>query len=268
MAVSIETCTVIKVDGYKGVWKVPPDMIVTADDTTYLRLLPYSAPLVRMLCELSANAPIPMPKNFSLTSSCGYKALVRLRNDVQQRELADEQQPKVTRRLFDVAPQAAKKRRVCRDAMKDMRQQPRTLAIDVPSGDVGDTVSVSVLRPVHPKDCLAVALDAQALSAVFAYICERDFEVTDYYKQDKSLPKGIWKRHNGYLVAHDVGGATRYKLMPTKDDNALDNAIAFQANPSSVEPDGEYQSNEDGCDEAGVHAPLHDMSEAGAAAGA
>ena len=253
MAVSIETCTIIKVEGSKGAWKVPRDLLVNVDDATYVRLPPSTTSLVRMLCEMSSSAPKPTPKNFSLTASCGYKSLVRLRNDAQQRELAEEQQPMASRRLFDVAPPTTNKRkRVSRTDIRGMREQPQTLSIDVPSCNGGDAIPVSVLRPVHPKDCLAVLLDTTDMGAVFAYIGHCEFEQTEYYKQDRSLPKGIWKRSNGYLVAHEVDGQTRYKLLPNTADDALDNAIAFKANPSLFDTDVDDGDNGAVDDEAHV----------------
>ena len=219
MAVYIDTVTTITVEGVKGTWRVPSELMLTIDDVNYVRLAPYAHSLVRMLCSAADGAPKPIPKNYSLTCSAGYKSLVRLRNEAQQQELA-EIQPTPVRSLFGgiVQPKARPRKRICRDRVKELRQQPQSIAIDVVPIGGGDPKSVSVLRPIHSTDCLTVVLDPGALQVVFDTIIHGSFGMPiDKHDVAEQRPKGIWKRGCRFIVPYQIDGIAKYKSRPSVD---------------------------------------------------
>ena len=238
MKVIIETRTAIKVEGGKSGWNVPTDCVVDCDGLMYVKIPPGYPVVVKMLCEGAAHAPDPVPKDFSLLASVGYRHLVEIRNQTQSDELVEDRPSTKLFRSED-QQQQPKKRRLTRDRINELRQSPTALTIKVPT-EHGDT-DVSVLRPIHPKDALAVQLAPDQLSAVFAHIRNSQFDDTTYYKRDKTLPKGIWRKAGAYIVKYlDADGKERSHGCAT-----IDEAITFQEdNPYTVE-----QCNGDGKDD-------------------
>ena len=225
MPVSIDTVATIKLDGAKGTWRVPQKSIIQIDGVNYVRLEPYTFTLVKMVCEQAVGLPNPIPK--SLTHSVGYKSLVRLRNDAHQREFISDQ-PTPNRSLFggDCQPTARPRKRICRDKVRELREQPRTIDIEVEPTSGGEPLQVSVLRPIHALDCLTVKLCETTLGVVFDTIINGGFDAPEESRslEEHPRPKGIWKRGKGFIVPYAVDGIAKYKLRPS-----IDAAVEFQS---------------------------------------
>ena len=219
MPVSIATYKEVtfEVGGVAALWKVHPADLVDVSGETYVRLKPYDTSLVRLICaHAPGSAPDPVPKNYTLTASVGYRKLISLRNEAQRAALCgDEATP--ARSLFGArsAPTPSKAPRVPRQATKERRAAPSTMVVELPPHDRNSTTtSVSLLRPLHPQDILCVALDTEVLDAIFGFVCGHGFDNEGAHKWDRSLPKGVFKRKAGYLCK-DTSGVCKHKLLKT-----------------------------------------------------
>ena len=231
----------VSLPGLKTVWRITPKDVSKKeeDGDEYVCVNPQNTNLLNLIVEQNPNAPNPVPKRMTLTWSWGLQQLKKLRNDAQSATMKHAG-PACT--LFD-APQAKKPKMCTREENKQKRDERDAVEIEVPVGG-GDTKAVRVLRPVHPKDQLYVVYEAEALNSVLLFIRESTFEEPSEYRRDMSLPPGIRKRGDGFLVAYKKSDGTGgYKMCATLED-----AIASQAqiaNDETLTIEAQMQAGDD-----------------------
>ena len=184
----------VSLEGLKQTAKITKaeDLVYIHENRLFIRLATNNSSLVALICEDNDLAPSPVPKNCGLGKTVGYPELVKLRNQTQASELEGD-----GCNLFgDEAPSSKKKPRVSKKAMKEMREKPEVLTLHLP--EYGE---IKCLRPIHSKDALFVEYDAQNLTRVFNFMRKAGFLDDGVYgPRDPSLPKGVWKRGEQYVV--------------------------------------------------------------------
>lgn len=227
----------VSLEGLKQTAKITKaDDLVYIGKDLFIRLATNNSSLVALICEDNDLAPAPVPKNCGLSQTLGYHELIKLRNQTQAAELAGD-----GCNLFgDEAPASKKKPRVSQKAMKEMREKPEVLTVELP--EYGE---IKCLRPIHSKDALFVEYDAQNLTRVFNFLRQAGFddELSSYGPRDPSLPKGVWKRGNCYLVLFKKAG-----VQATKTCDSLETVHAFiaqqQTSAEDLVPDEEAEPRE------------------------
>ena len=258
----------INVGGLKTTVRISkPEDFMHVNDITLVRICSKSS-WVHLICEDNPKAPQPVPKNFSLTKSIGFKSLMKLRNSAQAADFASEEKSSSCN-LFGNAPASKKAKKLSRARINAMRQAHSLVSIQLDHYG-----SVQMLRPVHTNDALFVEYSPEAITAVINYMREKGFEDTDQGSvKDSSLPKGIWKRADHFVVqfkkADDTFG---YKRCATLED-----CIIFQAEQAEQadlaaecanDPEGGIDAAQAGMgdDSASVGYEQHGAAELGARA--
>ena len=150
MTVKIETHIALVVGENK--WKVYPDLITTTGHRQFLKLPAHNVSLIRIIFD------IKNPKSLSLSNSTGFLELKDIRNTAQKNAFAEASGHNAAAALFDDgdAPSKVRKARV-NQATQNQLRGTEIMDILVPgTGHAG--VTVSVIRPVHPLEDLAVEL--------------------------------------------------------------------------------------------------------------
>jgi hypothetical protein len=115
-----------------------------------------------------------------------------IRNDQQRKEFA-----KIACELFpDAHKQQPKKHRLSAAKIKELRQQPAVLNVTVPGFGERQAKDVRMLRPVNPRDDIAVPLDDDTLDHVFGFIRHDGISTESlakrpYKTSDGDVPKNI-----------------------------------------------------------------------------
>ena len=94
---------------------------------------------------------------------------MKLREEAEERAATEEDS---TCTLFEPAK---KKPKLSKGTVSEMRQNPKTIEIEIEVGD--EKIPIDVIRHVHRKDNLFVAYDATQLSAIIQFI--RDHGLQD-----------------------------------------------------------------------------------------
>jgi len=196
--------------GGKAKWIVKSAAIVNGDDMEFVKLRTSDFTLIKLLAEGVVGN---LPKNPSLATCPGIRDLIRLRNEQQRSDLATEVPPKKS--LFDGQP--ATKKRHTMVQLKRLRDKPEALKITVPGYDGRDAMEISVLRPVHPCDELAVHLSQPELTFVLGFI--RHAGIDESMLQAKRVyasagsERGVWKLGLGFVVKTENDGYKRAKTL-------------------------------------------------------
>lgn len=217
MPVTIEHITVLNIGGSAD-WKVKKGQIVEVDGQQFVKLRSSEYSLVRLVTE-GMLGDGKLPKNPSLSACTGMRELVRLRNEKQRHELTSEVQPQSALFKGTVAP-PRKTIRQTSAKIKDLRDNPQSLTVDVPGFDGRPTMPIQMIRPVHPCDDIAVPLNEEQLDHVFGFIRHLGIDADTLsakrvYASSGSECRGIWKSGDGYVVKTED---SRYKRAKTLDD--------------------------------------------------
>ena len=162
--------------------------------------------------------------------------LMIIRNDQQRKEFA-----KTACDLFpDAHKQQPKKHRLSAAKIKELRQQPAVLNVTVPGFGERQSKDVRMLRPVNPRDDIAVPLDDDTLDHVFGFIRHDGISTESlakrpYKTSDGDVPKGIWRRGDAFVV-HMHG--KRYRSAKTLED-AVELATAGDNGALAIADDDE-----------------------------
>ena len=117
-----------------------------------------------------------------------------------------------------------------------MKEERSSLTIDLEHD--GKTVTVGLVRPIHPTDNLFVLYDAEVLGCVIKLIREGGFET----KEVRSLPKGVYFRKGKMVaMAKKANGNTIWKTCDT-----IDEAVAFQSADHDVQTEEAAMPIDDG----------------------
>ena len=214
MAVTIESHIALVVG--KNKWKVNPDLIIKIDQRQFLKLPAHNVSLIRIIFD------IKNPKDISLSNSTGFLELKDIRNTAQKNAFAEASGHNAAAALFDDgdAPPKARKAKV-NQATQNQLRGTEIMEILVP-GTGGAGVTVSVIRPVHPLEDLAVELLEPSLTAVFQFIRERDDHVpptASKRKYTKNTTEGnsVWSMGNG-RTATVAKGERRFTYLPASTE--------------------------------------------------
>ena len=200
------------------VWK--PNDVVECHGAIFVRMSPSSYSLREILLEKNVLAPEPVPKRWSLSCSVGMNKLMELRNEQQAASLRGESNTSCN--LFDDSPPSDCLRRACRvprPEIQKKRQEHDVLTVELELD--GESKSVRLLRPMHPRDNLFIEYEAHTLGLVLRYF--RALGFSDVKEPRPDLPKGILNRKGMYLVRHVKDNGE----MGLKKFDELDAAIAF-----------------------------------------
>ena len=257
---------------YAGIsWEVQKSAQIEAGGQIFVKLPRANSSRFAKMCLKDA------PEGALMMGSEGYAELCDLR-DARQAELMKDdkaqEQPRVVQMLFRVAPVAdennPKRPRVAREAMRQMRACPDTLDITIPAFDDVPPTQLTVLRPVHSRDDLAVPLNPAVIQRLILYFSHAGFSAGRMRApRDPRIPKGVYARRkrNGevfYIQRQEdgqshrvvslgcagtvdgVGGMGEAGGMGERDE-ADDIDEANGLNDSGMEDDGSVQEEGDPC---------------------
>ena len=203
-AVNIQMTMSITVSGLASVWSVPVSEIKEVDGKKFVRMDRLNTSLKKLVYE--DNMPCPRPCNLGITNASAYKKLYALRADHQ---IDDDKQEC---NLFadddddddDDAPpeegRPSKRRRVSKTHKEEQ-------LIEVTLEDNDETYVVKILSSTSAKRKLYVLLEDSNLEKVIAAFRNSDCAVISFYQQrDTTLPKGIWRRGDGFVIRTSSGG--------------------------------------------------------------
>jgi len=194
-------------------WHVSSDDIVKVNGTSYVYLVPSSYSLAQVVTHGADGLPKPLPKNFSLTRCGGLDHLIELRND------AAWAAPPIACGLFARCQNVAEpKAKVPR---RKLDSAATTVTITVPA--FGDRASreIVVKRPVHPRDRLALPIEADVINHVLLYMRSAEFDCSDGFKKQSSV-KGVWnnKQRNSCLVRFFDSAKNQTRIKTVRDQEA------------------------------------------------
>ena len=231
----------VSLPGLKPVWKITnPEDVVEIGDKVFVKLNPANTGLRNLVCADNDDEAVKAAR--SLSVSTGLKEIMRLRNRAQSAALTAAE-AETTCNLFET-PRAKKSKttpKKSRDQVNEMRRAPESLSITLTMGD--DEHHIDVLRPVHPNDCVFAEYEDDTISAVLGFLRAKGFGENKRPK-NMHLPKGIQVRIQGkyqFIAKYTKGdGTTSQKLFKTIDD-----ALAFQADPTTHDNDDDGDNVEE-----------------------
>ena len=195
-------------------WEVPKSAQIEAGGQIFVKVPRANSSRFAKMCLKDA------PEGTSMMGSEGYAELCDLRDARQAELMKDEpdrfglkaqEQPRVLQMLFknNPAPVAdennPKRPRVAREAMRQMRACPDTLDITIPAFDDLPPTQLTVLRPVHSRDDLAVPLNPAVIQRLILYFSHAGFSAGRMRApRDPRVPKGVYarKRKSGETVSY------------------------------------------------------------------
>lgn len=216
MPVSIERRVTISMGG-KAEWKVKDHLLLSLGDSQFIRLHASDCTFVRLMCE-NVIPDGKVPKNASLHMCSGLRELSRLRNQQQRADLLD---PGDKKSLFDAKPATTKKVKRARTTLRELRDNPEVLTVQVDGFDDMAPMVVEMIRPVHPNDDISVKLDPDVLHFVFKYIKHRGFDIDTLLAKrvyGTSGSDGIWKQGGGFVAKVPTDGSTRLRRFKTVEE--------------------------------------------------
>ena len=194
-------------------WPVPDDRLREVENgggtTMFVKLSPREPNFIRMVCA----GMFEMPKasascKMSIVHTDGYTHLVNMRNAVAFSMPAD-----ASAALFcdddvqngpEASKPASKRRRLTMSDRLQLKAQPEIIQVAVPGVQGQDDMNTLMLRPVHPCEDLAVALDPLMLEQVIRFIRHSGLspEILVQKRQygDEDRPKGVWSNGSGSFV--------------------------------------------------------------------
>ena len=235
LAATLVEHRVVSFDSLKSTWTIPPADVIMVDGTAFVRVAGY-APMSVLTEQLDVKLRYLSPEK-----SKGLSELLKLREEAEERAAAEEDSACT---LFGPA---TKKPKLSKDTVSEMRQNPKTIEIEIEVG--GEKIPIDVLRHVRRNDNVFVAYDATQLSAIIQFIRDHGFQ--DVLTPEKfHLPPGIQKRKHKFVVVFmKDDGSVGYKSKDTLED-----AIAWQLEQAQKEIVSECadasQIEDHGCDVA------------------
>ena len=225
---------IVALEGLKTKFMITKDEdIVHIAEKVFVRLSPTSHTFIALVAEKNPLVPSPLPKGFTLSTSRGLLRIMQLRNTAQAGTMSEHEGTDCN--LFDddvEIKHAQKKPRHSRAAIKSLKEERSMLTIDLEHGD--KTVTVGLVRPIHPTDNLFVLYDAEVLGCVLNVIREGGFET----KELRILPKGVYFRKGKMVaMAKKANGNTVWKTCDT-----IEEAVVFQSTDHDAEAHQEVQA--------------------------
>ena len=199
MPVVIETSYSVSIDD-SPVWKVNSDLVRNIQGQAFVKLKPYDPALVRML----SHGVIELPKRARATvaQTEGFQSLVAFRNAAALK-MAVEGTDAQAEALFGPQNNGEKKReRVNASQLKEMRDNPEPLEVQVPGVQDAPALMITFLRPAHPCDDIAVQFDADTLEHIACFIRDEGFSLDTltarrHYATEKA---GVWRNGSSGIV--------------------------------------------------------------------
>ena len=221
----------------KATWHIGVEDTLVLDDIVFVRLSKGNSSLSSLVGNIGGY--------LCLRFSKGLEALQDLRNAVApQASDADCS-------LFDDTPKSSKKPRLSRGEMSGLRENPQIIDIAFKLQGVEDDIVVKTIRAVHPRDCMWIEFEPEAIGAVIQFLSEGGFHERGKRKrvaQEEKLPQGIHtvRRYNGDL-GYRVVYTTNDGVKKFKSLNTLESALAFHADPeAAVAADCEDEDDDEG----------------------
>ena len=216
MPLALNFVPTFNLEGSKAEWKVHHSELIELNGTQYVELKKgkcnhHGFPrLVYTMAELD-------DKDWSLTSSIGYKELQSLRNEAQRAALTSAQLEALP--TWQRASAKLKPKRTSRCKLKELSEHRGVLTINVPGANGTATKAIEVITPVYSAEDIRVKLDVQTVMHVLAFIVDRGFDM-DLKRQprDPELPKGVYKRNGKYIVRLTPTADKKYKTVDTVDE--------------------------------------------------
>ena len=128
-----------------------------------------------------------------------------------------------------------------RDQVRGMRRAPESLVITLTTG--GADHQIDVLRPIHPDDCVFVEYEDDTISVVLGFLRAGGFGESKR-PNTMHLPRGTRVRSAGkhnFSVRYTKGDGTISK----KICKTIDEALAFQADPTTHDNDDDVDNGEE-----------------------
>ena len=213
--------------------------IVVKDGVSYvkLRMAGLTRAFPRLVCDYMQRMGIIPLNEFTLRMSKGYAEIQRIRNEQETEH--------VRQQALDALPAWQRAHAKAEMPKKRSRQQLEELSqvdnrecmtITVAEGEEKE-FNVELFRPLRFDEDLTVRLDAELLQNLISYIVEGGFD-SELRRpaRDPSLPPGVYKRGDAYLVScpvsDDDGAKAKRRRLTIRSlddvDRARDRAIANQ----------------------------------------
>ena len=211
--------------GLKNEWKCQGPDVKDVDGTPYLRLNPVNGGLNSLIYENNDLAEQPGVR-FPLTASHGLQALLSMRNE---RHAANVEL--LGPSLFETP---SKRQKLSRTQRASQRDAPQSMTVNIEVNGV--SCGVEMLCPAQGRDNLFVKCEPEMMAAVLQFIRNESFDM-DHKHKEHSLPKGIYKRerpvnNDPERVVFVVKYIKPDGAIGFKANNSLEDAIAFQADPT------------------------------------
>ena len=252
----------------KKQWVVPEGEIFICELTgeEYVRLEARNASLRSLLLADNPNAPTPRPKGLSITSNQGLRELQKLRNEAQAKELLNTNN---TDSCILFAGAAGETSSPSSDAGQgdgptgSTRMSPQCARCEIPAKRIeflnksaldvtvcvnGKEKIIRVARPLFRKDKLYILYEKRNVATVVAFLRASAYTAGVYTPRNSALPKGVWKRSDGFVVRGPVTG--KYRKVETVENAQDFFTIDLAAEECSDHDDNACIEDEsDACDE-------------------
>lgn len=223
MDVHLSEVRTIAITGVKPRWQIRHQKdVMMVDGAPYIRMSKqsYGFNLIVASCNELAARQCEGRRGCLLTYSKGMAHLIELRNKQQAAGLVEPEQCT----LF-AEPQLKKARTLSRRVIESKRKAPGAMTLEVDADGIKH--EITVLRPVHPTDCLFVPYESSMIASVLHVIAVYGFETDE--EMPEILPKGIFRRQCGEVFKYIVkfkkpDGSCGYRTY--KD---MESAMAYQA---------------------------------------
>ena len=180
----------------QAAWKIPADLILEFDGTTWVKLTAWNRGLCAFICDEIDSKQ--MPRNASLCSCVGFLQLKQMRNDALSKKEGSEQESTGAAKLFGGEANSQdgipKRRKVCKAAKEDIATIMFELAAvaDLPN------TCITARVPARRNDDLIVPLEPNILKHIIEFIRHKGVSIEDLVTKgayDKSK-NGVDKKNN------------------------------------------------------------------------
>ena len=174
----------------------------------FVRLRANDRGLVKLVCEDEVDV-----RNPSLSGCPGFARLIQARNECDVEEQEDQPSNAV---LFD-KPQPKKQKKRSAATIRAIKDNPTVIDVPIPGYD-GNMMNIPMATPVRPRDDVMVRLQADVLDHVVMSIRPAGICLDKRTYRPEDLPKGVYKRGEGYVVNIKTDDGVAYKRCKTMDD--------------------------------------------------
>ena len=185
--------------GGASAWRIKHDMLIEVDGTNFVKISPVDYSFIKLVSEDIVDR---LPTNPTLSQCPGMRKLQQLRN---QQHLAKEASPMAKLFAGVGAERAQKRTRLTAAAVKELRDAPNIITLNVPAFSDHGPMAIECLSPVFGLDDIIVKLDEHMIEHIVLWI--RHHGVTyemlgDKRKYNSSDTKGVWAHGdgNGFVV--------------------------------------------------------------------